>query len=127
MQTQTLRTLLQVLVAWAGLTTSGLHAERILVPVGQQGKQAAIDLPSKGASQTTVRAQFGEPLSRTGPIGTPPITTWTYSDFSVYFEYNHVIHAVRKHTPVAVPAAPATAADRVAPEDISEPAPQNEN
>lgn len=127
MQNQTLRVLLQALVAWAGLTASGLHAERILVPVGQQGKQAAIDLPNKGASQATVRAQFGEPLSSNGPVGTPPITTWNYGDFSVYFEYNHVIHAVRKHTPVTAPAAPATAVDAAEPEESAEPLPQGNN
>ena len=28
------------------------------------------------------------------PSGKPPITRWDYDGFSVYFEHQHVIHAV---------------------------------
>jgi hypothetical protein len=75
-----------------------LFAEQILVPVGQQTGSTQ-SLPHKGASQSSVLAQYGEPSKRTGPVGTPPITTWDYNGFSVYFEHQHVIHAVVKHTP----------------------------
>jgi len=41
-----------------------------------------------------VEQKFGQADNTTGPIGEPPISTWTYSDFSVFFEDNIVIHSV---------------------------------
>ena len=29
-------------------------------------------------------------------VGQPPITRWDFADYSVFFEYQHVIHAVPK-------------------------------
>lgn len=93
-------TLLTTLLALG--TTAAIYsfAETVVIPVGQQGS-AHLALPKKGASKEAVRSQFGEPHSSAGPIGTPPITTWNYADFSVYFEYDHVIHAVENHKPQA--------------------------
>jgi hypothetical protein len=53
-----------------------------------------IDLPSKGMQMNQVESKYGVPLQRKGPIGEPPITIWKYEKFSVYFEHQHVIHAV---------------------------------
>ncbi len=57
---------------------------------------AASDLPrpARGMTMESVLQRFGEPLGRRGPVGEPPITTWTYPDFVVYFERDWVIHAV---------------------------------
>ena len=52
--------------------------------------------PRRGMSMPEVANQFGEPTKRTGPIGDPPITVWHYPTFKVYFEHDHVIHAVAK-------------------------------
>jgi len=41
-----------------------------------------------------VLAEFGEPNSRKGPVGDPPITVWDYGNFKVYFEYDTVLHTV---------------------------------
>jgi len=38
--------------------------------------------------------QFGAPKTRHDAVGKPPITRWDYDGFSVYFEYQHVVHAV---------------------------------
>ena len=43
-----------------------------------------------------VRVRFGDPEASHAPVGDPPITRWEYSGFIVYFEYDKVIHAVRK-------------------------------
>ena len=43
---------------------------------------------------STVEANFGEPRARHAAVGQPPITRWDYDGFTVYFEHNHVIHAV---------------------------------
>ncbi len=50
--------------------------------------------PTRGISKTAVEQKFGSPQQKSSPVGDPPITKWTYSDFIVYFEYNHVIHSV---------------------------------
>ena len=55
---------------------------------------AAGERPSRGTSMAKVESRFGAPATRTGPVGQPPITRWDYADFVVYFEYDHVVHAV---------------------------------
>ena len=42
----------------------------------------------------TVEAKFGAPQERHPAVGKPPITRWDYPGFSVFFENEHVIHAV---------------------------------
>ncbi len=41
-----------------------------------------------------VENQFGQPQKRYPTVGKPPITRWDYPSFSVFFEYNRVVHAV---------------------------------
>lgn len=52
------------------------------------------NLPRRGQSRNTVRSQFGDPVSVRGAVGDPPISSWTYDGFIVYFEYDHVITTV---------------------------------
>ena len=52
--------------------------------------------PDRGASQAEVVREFGEPDQRLGPVGEPPISTWEYAPFVVYFEYDKVVHTVAK-------------------------------
>ena len=74
--------------------------EVIEIPVGAQGgARAALPRPERGMSSDTVLARFGEPISITAPVGEPPISRWTYADFTVYFEGDTVIHSVLPHTP----------------------------
>ena len=51
-------------------------------------------LPERGVSQSKVIAKYGQPQSRSGPVGSPPISTWQYPEFTVYFEHNLVITTV---------------------------------
>lgn len=55
------------------------------------------DLPENGLSQAEVEARYGQPDSRSAPVGQPPITRWVYDDFNVYFEYDLVIESVLHH------------------------------
>jgi hypothetical protein len=55
---------------------------------------AAGERPARGSSMARVEARFGAPATRSGPVGQPPITRWDYPDFVVFFEYDHVVHAV---------------------------------
>lgn len=50
--------------------------------------------PKRGLSQHQVEQQFGAPVAVKGPVGQPPITRWDYPGFSVYFEYQTVLHTV---------------------------------
>lgn len=75
------------------------YGETIRIPVGQQNSESLMTLPTHGQLKDTVLAQFGEPEVKTNPVGEPPISHWIYPNFMVYFEYNHVIHAVRKFVP----------------------------
>ena len=52
--------------------------------------------PARGQSMAAVERQFGAPTERFAAVGQPPITRWVYPGFVVYFEYEHVVHAVRK-------------------------------
>jgi hypothetical protein len=50
--------------------------------------------PSRGTSMAQVERQFGAPAERVSPVGQPPITRWVYPGMVVFFEYDHVVHAV---------------------------------
>ncbi len=76
-----------------------VQSETVQIPIGQQGQNKSIQRPKTGQSQESVKQQFGNPIDWTNPVGDPPITKWTYGEFVVYFEYDHVIHSVLKHTP----------------------------
>jgi hypothetical protein len=52
--------------------------------------------PTRGMTQDSVQSKYGSPASVKAPVGDPPITRWEYSEFVVFFEYDKVIHAVRK-------------------------------
>lgn len=85
-----------LLVLTLGLSPS-LLADTLQIPLGQQGISQSLPLPERGSSPETVLREFGEPRQRHAPVGQPPISRWDYADFSVYFEYQHVVHAVRHH------------------------------
>ncbi|MGB7754906.1 MAG: hypothetical protein WBL23_02430 [Salinisphaera sp.] len=55
---------------------------------------ARFDLPDRGQTMASVRAEYGSPHSSRGPVGKPPITRWNYEGYHVYFEGNRVIHTV---------------------------------
>jgi hypothetical protein len=71
-----------------------LMAETLVVDDQVQVRPVARELPKRGTSMSAVEAQFGAPKVRHEAVGKPPITRWDYEGFSVYFEYQHVVHAV---------------------------------
>lgn len=56
----------------------------------------ASNSPARGLSQQAVETRWGQPVRKKNPVGNPPISSWEYSTFVVYFEYDHVIHSVAK-------------------------------
>lgn len=55
---------------------------------------SSVAAPVRGMSMAQVEKQFGAPTERYAAVGQPPITRWVYPDKVVYFEYEHVVHAV---------------------------------
>lgn len=53
-----------------------------------------ISTPQTGINMANVRVTFGEPASEDDAIGDPPITRWNYPEYSVFFEYDLVLHSV---------------------------------
>jgi hypothetical protein len=65
----------------------------------QQGPAAtepmvSVIVPGNGMAKDQVLQRFGEPKERVNPIGDPPISRWVYDSYTVYFEYDLVLHAV---------------------------------
>lgn len=82
-----------------GLLVSGsgtASADTLLIQSIDAAQATAADRPRRGRSMKDVEARFGTPTTRSAAVGKPPITRWDYPDFVVYFEYDHVIDAVRR-------------------------------
>ena len=77
----------------------------------------AADMPRQGMSMAQVQKNFGVPVKKTKAVGKPPITRWVYPEYTVVFEYKHVVQSVKmvkeeatpapttKETPTTAPAA----------------------
>ena len=74
-------------------------AETIRIPLGQQGQINHTALPKTGQTKQAVEQRFGPPQKIVAAVGKPPIGRWEYEGFTVYFEYDHVIHSVATHHP----------------------------
>lgn len=55
---------------------------------------ATLSMPVRGQSMSQIERQHGAPAERFAAVGQPPITRWVYPTMIVYFEYEHVVHAV---------------------------------
>ncbi len=80
-----------------GFSTTAL-ADQVQIPVGQQGGAQSVDqVPTNGMTQERVEARFGAPQQRRSAVGDPPISSWVYEDYVVYFEHDRVLRTVLKH------------------------------
>lgn len=52
-------------------------------------------MPPRGVTKSEVRERLGEPRRRVAAVGDPPISRWVYDQFTVYFEYDRVLHSVK--------------------------------
>ena len=74
-------------------------AEVIKIPVGSQAAdKQQLQVPRNGQSRASVEADFGAPQAINKAVGEPPISSWQYGDYIVYFEYDRVLHSVLKHS-----------------------------
>ncbi len=63
---------------------------------GETIKIKLLDQPRRGMSMAKVQQEFGQPIATSESVGKPPITSWTYNDRIVYFEYSTVLHVVAR-------------------------------
>lgn len=91
---KTLKQNLNTQEAPATSTKTKLVETTSTIPVSQQGLNNTVTSPKKGMTKASVEAQWGQPQGTRAAVGEPPISSWAYNDFTVYFEYNHVIHSV---------------------------------
>ena len=91
-----LRKLLPGLTLFAALfgTMSVAIADTLLLDGVQVAEATRTERPDRGESQARVEERFGRPTVSTAAVGAPPITRWEYPGFTVYFEFDRVIHAV---------------------------------
>jgi hypothetical protein len=81
----------------ASAAPAAQHGDSLLIHRVQQEKD--MNLPRRGLSMTQVEKTWGAPQRKLSPRGGdtkmhPQINRWEYSNFIVYFEHSHVIHAV---------------------------------
>lgn len=76
------------------LAAMPLAAETVVVDGQVAVRSVSAELPRRGSSMAQVEERFGAPRARHDAVGQPPITRWDYPGFSVYFEHQHVVHAV---------------------------------
>lgn len=87
------RVLLAAAAMAVGLAGAG-HAEVVATDNGITVREPSVPAPVRGMTMDQVIGKFGNPVSKTPAVGKPPISRWEYPGFVVYFEYDHVIHAV---------------------------------
>jgi hypothetical protein len=90
-------TMLRKAITAAALTaclTGSAFADTLLV---DSMKESATDnLPQRGQEMTAVSEDFGSPVNRNEAVGEPPISSWEYADYVVFFENDRVLHTVAK-------------------------------
>ncbi len=79
------------------LAANAARADTLLVEGLDQARATAAERPARGMTMTAVTTRWGEPATKAAAVGAPPITRWDYPSFSVFFEYDHVVHAVVAH------------------------------
>jgi hypothetical protein len=87
-----LRKLLPGLSLIAAMTVA--NADTLLLDGVQIAEATRTERPARGASKAQVEQRYGQPTRMVAAIGEPPISRWEYPGFVVYFEFDHVIHAV---------------------------------
>jgi hypothetical protein len=81
-----------VLAFMLTLAIQTVSADVLLIEeVRQAGR---MELPQNGHSKADIEAKFGTPDQKVSAVGDPPISSWKYATYSVYFEYDLVLFTV---------------------------------
>jgi len=77
-------------------TVNTVQADTLLIEGMDAAQPTTTERPARGSSMASVEGRFGPPATRSSAIGQPPITRWDYPNFAVFFEFDHVVHSVRR-------------------------------
>jgi hypothetical protein len=83
------RIVLAFMLAFAWQT---VLADVLLIEEVRQSER--MKLPANGQDKATVESKFGTPIEKLPAVGDPPISSWRYSTYSVYFEHDLVLFTV---------------------------------
>jgi len=81
-----------VLAFMLTLTIQVATADVLIIDEVRQADR--MTLPENGQDKATVEARFGAPKQKLAAVGDPPISSWKYDKYSVYFEYDLVLFTV---------------------------------
>ena len=82
-----------MLIAFTAFTLPpALSADVLLIEEVRQADK--MELPDNGMKKSEVQARFGDPVNKKGAVGDPPISSWEYDRWTVYFEYDLVLFSV---------------------------------
>ena len=84
-----------VIMGLAGFAVESVSvAQDLEMAASPAPPQQGVTLPARGSNMNQVEGSFGPPGERVAAVGQPPISRWIYAGFVVYFEHDHVVHAV---------------------------------
>ena len=81
-----------VLAFMLSFAFQAVYADVLIIDEVRQAE--TMQLPKNGQDKATVEAKFGTPSKKTPAVGDPPISSWKYDTYSVYFEYDLVLYTV---------------------------------
>lgn len=90
---------ISIMIAGLLLAFSSVQAEVISIADPRYdvpNSDSGVVRPTQGMNMSQVEQKFGAPESKVAAVGEPPISRWIYPEFSVFFEYDKVIHSVIK-------------------------------
>ena len=81
-----------VLALMLALVLQVVSADVLIIDEVRQAE--SMNLPKNGQNKADIETKFGAPLEKKPAVGDPPITSWKYQGYSVYFEYDLVLFTV---------------------------------
>jgi len=86
-----------ILIGGLCFTALNLSAETLSIINQPENSADGVLRPERGMQMQQVEATYGSPVSVNSAVGEPPITSWVYEDYTVYFEHEYVIHSAVHH------------------------------
>ena len=81
-----------VLAFMLTLLVQAVYADVLIIDEVRQADR--MELPRNGLNKAAVEAKFGTPQEKVPAVGEPPISSWRYDTYSVYFEHDLVLFTV---------------------------------
>jgi hypothetical protein len=92
-ESQWRKTMTRIVLAFMlALTVQVASADVLIIDEVRQAER--MELPKNGQSKSEIEARFGTPSKKVAAVGDPPISSWEYDRYSVYFEYDLVLSTV---------------------------------